>query len=180
MEKHLSPLDQFVLDFIRVLGNREYVLVSGYVSILFGRARSSEDIDLLLSAMQKDEFLELFDELDKAGFECINVERDTAFSYLLQNTAVRFSRKGSVLPNMEVKFAKSFMSLVAVKDKIRVDIGKDSLFISPIELQIAYKRECLKSDKDVEDALHLEIVFEGNISKEKLKKYEYLIEQHGC
>ena len=39
-EKYLTLLDRFVLDFIRVLEQETpYVIVSGYVAILFGRSR---------------------------------------------------------------------------------------------------------------------------------------------
>jgi len=46
--KVISELDEFVVDFIHVLEQyTEYVIVSGYVCILFGRARGTESIDIL-------------------------------------------------------------------------------------------------------------------------------------
>ena len=45
--KVVSKLDLFVIDFINILKKyMDYVIVSGYVSILFGRSRGTEDIDL--------------------------------------------------------------------------------------------------------------------------------------
>ena len=46
LEKELNDLDQFVIDFTSVLNKEHiiYVIVSGYVSILFGRNRASEDL----------------------------------------------------------------------------------------------------------------------------------------
>ena len=47
-EKELNKLDKFVIDFTSILNKLDirYVIVSGYVAILFGRNRSSEDIDI--------------------------------------------------------------------------------------------------------------------------------------
>ena len=44
-----------------------------------------------------------------------------------------------------------------------------------IESQIAYKRYILKSEKDLEDARHLEIVF-PKIDKEKVLYYKQFFE----
>lgn len=50
LNKELNDLDTFVIDFVKILDKSKikYVLVSGYVSILFGRSRSSEDIDIIV------------------------------------------------------------------------------------------------------------------------------------
>jgi hypothetical protein len=47
--RELSLLDSFVLSFTEHLAsnNIKYVIVSGYVAILFGRSRISEDVDIL-------------------------------------------------------------------------------------------------------------------------------------
>ena len=46
LDRKISDLDKFVLDFCNLL--ERYVLVSRYVSILLGRSRATEDIDLLI------------------------------------------------------------------------------------------------------------------------------------
>lgn len=180
LDRELNTLDKFVLDFTKALSNHKYVIVSGYVSILFGRSRSTEDIDLVIEPLSEKELVKLFDELISAGFECINTESENAYEYISKDTALRFARKGEVLPNMEVKFGKTPASIAALNNRISVEMKQGEIFISPIELQIAYKRLCLCSQKDLEDARHLEIIFEGKLSKEKLKNYEHLINQHGC
>ena len=44
LDKELNLLDKFVLEFVRILEKHvNYVIVSGYVAILFGRARSTEE-----------------------------------------------------------------------------------------------------------------------------------------
>ena len=49
-EKELSSLDQFVIAFTRILNKSgiKYVIISGYISILLGRTRATEDIDLFI------------------------------------------------------------------------------------------------------------------------------------
>ena len=52
--RELNKLDEFVVDFIKPL--KDYVVVSGYVSILFGRSRATEDVDLLVPKMNRQDF----------------------------------------------------------------------------------------------------------------------------
>lgn len=73
LNKELNDLDNLTLDFIRILDENKikYVLVSGYIAILFGRSRSSEDIDIIAEKISKEKFLVLWNALSK-HFECIN------------------------------------------------------------------------------------------------------------
>lgn len=49
-KKELNDLDKFVVDFTSILNKLgiNYVIVSGYVAILFGRNRTSEDVDIIM------------------------------------------------------------------------------------------------------------------------------------
>jgi len=89
--------------------------------------------------------------------------------------AVRFAVKGSSIPNFEVKFARKRLSVEALKDVLTVVTRIGKIRISSIERQIAFKRYYLKSDKDLEDAEHIERVFKGHVDKEKINKYRELI-----
>jgi hypothetical protein len=57
-------------------------------------------------------------------------------------------------------------------------LKKGDFHISPIELQIAYKENYLKSKKDLEDALHLREVFGNKIDFKKIEKYKKLIKDN--
>ena len=47
--RELSELDKLVVDFIGILEKHiKYVIISGYISILLGRARATEDIDVFI------------------------------------------------------------------------------------------------------------------------------------
>jgi len=47
------------------------------------------------------------------------------------------------------------------QDKITARFKGQTLFMTNIEAQIAYKRYIAKSEKDMADARHLELVFQG-------------------
>ena len=68
LDKIMNELDRFVVRFIRRLENHaDYVIVSGYVSLLFGRARSTEDIDIFIKILSKEKFSALYDALKRDG-----------------------------------------------------------------------------------------------------------------
>ena len=165
LNRQVNELDQFVLDFCSLL--KEYVVVSGYVSILLGRSRATEDVDLLLPAFQKEEFYVLWDSILSQRFECLNTSKKEEAFEMLPHHAIRFSRKGQPLPNMEFKIMKRSLDFYAYDNKIKVKIGNNSLYISPLEMQIAYKL-FLGSDKDIEDARHLYKFFKDKLNKEEL------------
>lgn len=165
-EKELNELDKFVIKFTKILNdlNIKYVIISGYVAILFGRSRNSEDIDIFIERLDKDKFIELWEQLIEE-FECIipkNVEE--AYSeYLLKNTAIRFAAKDKFIPYMEVKFPKNSLDEFSLEKRKEVIINNHQIFISPLELQIAYKIY-LGSEKDIEDARFLFRLFKDNLN----------------
>ncbi|HLD80070.1 MAG TPA: hypothetical protein VJA18_05930 [Candidatus Nanoarchaeia archaeon] len=96
------------------------------------------------------------------------------------NIAIRFAVKGQTIPNLEVKFPKTRLDLDAFADFIEVETEEGIIKISSLEKQIAFKKYYLGSDKDLEDARHLEEFFKEHLDKEKIKKYKELIrEEYG-
>jgi hypothetical protein len=178
LERELNELDNFVLDFVKILQKHtNYVLISGYVALLFGRSRGTEDVDLFIEKLNEDKFNELYRDLLKNGFWSINANSaKELFSMLNDKLAIRFAKKDDVIPNMEVKFVKDTLDELTMKNRIKVITNDGELFISKIELQIAYKRFVLKSEKDLEDALYLQNIF--NISEEKVNKYKLLLKEN--
>ena len=52
--KKISELDKFVIDFLEIIiKHTNYVLISGYVSILFGRSRGTEDVDIIIPKLSQ-------------------------------------------------------------------------------------------------------------------------------
>ena len=176
LKRELNKLDRFVLDFIKILEKHAgYVIVSGYVSILLGRTRATEDVDILIKEIPKDKFEKLWKELYSKGFECINTSKSDEALDMLNEIAIRFFKEKPV-PNIEFKTIKTELDKYSFENKIKAVLREGSLFISPIELQIAYKlflaadgtEEELQSDKNIEDARHLYKIFKEKLNKEEL------------
>ena len=83
--------------------------------------------------------------------------------------------EGKTIPNFEVKFAKKPLDKASFEGRIIVATQLGNVYISSLERQIAFKRYYLKSDKDIEDAKHIESLFKENIDKEKINKYKKLL-----
>ncbi len=184
LNKILNELDKFTIDFVKVLEKHsEYVIVSGYVSILLGRSRASEDVDLLIPQMSFPNFLKLFDDLISRGYECANTSDPNEAFEMWGEHAIRFYKENP-LPNIEFKKITNEIQKKALAEKISVIIRENKLFISPLELQIAYKLsimskgsiEEISSDKDFEDAKHLYDIFLEELNREELLKFMRLFE----
>ncbi|MDD3245229.1 MAG: hypothetical protein PHU47_03725 [Candidatus ainarchaeum sp.] len=174
-DKVLNQLDKLTIDFITVLDkyNIRYVLISGYVAILFGRSRNSEDIDLFVENIDFETFKKIWTDLS-IKFECVILDdvNDAFFEYLNQGLPLRFAIKNTFIPNIEVKIAKMKLDIWALKNKKEVILNNNTLLkISPLELQIPYKL-FLSSEKDIEDAKHLYNRFKNKLDQ---KLFDYFI-----
>lgn len=176
LDRELNKLDRFAMDFLKIVEKyTDYVIISGYVSILLGRTRATEDIDIYIRKISKENFFRLYQELLQNGFECINAEEpEVVFSYIDDGYAVRFYKRVPV-PNFEVKFPKKKSEEEIFEDFIIVKTPEGELKISSLERQIAFKRYFLASEKDNEDALHIEEIFKGEIDYNKVNKFKKII-----
>lgn len=167
-------MDKLVIRFTRVLDRLgvDYVIISGYIAILFGRSRNTEDVDLFISQMPPEKFTALWNALEAEGFECIiTSDPQNAYNdYLQDKLALRFAVKGTLEPNFEVKFPKTDLNRYSLENKVVVEIGRQRLNTSRMELQIAFKLY-LGSDKDIEDAVHLWELFKSHLDKKLLRAF---------
>ncbi len=182
LSKQLNDLDELVIDFIKILDRNRvnYVLVSGYISILFGRSRSSEDIDLIAERVSEKMFLKLWKEISKTFTCIIPCDPKNAYeNYLMNRTSLRFSRKGKFIPNVEFMFPKAEdLDNWALNNGKQVILNGKVIKISPIELQIPYKL-FLGSGKDIEDARHLYKLFKGKMDQKLLKQFLLKLDKKG-
>jgi len=183
LTKELNDLDNLVIDFVKLLDRNKvkYVLVSGYVSILFGRSRASEDIDIIVKKIPKRRFFVLWEDLLKKNFECIVPDNfESAYdNYLINHTSIRFAKKDRPIPNIEFMFPKAEdLDNWVLKNGRHVRLNRQVLKISPIELQIAYKL-FLASGKDIEDARHLYQLFNEYLNKKLLTKFLLKLDKKG-
>lgn len=176
-ERDLNNLDKFVFDFVSLLDS--YVLVSGYVPIINGRSRGTEEVDLLVPKMDLRDFEKLWKRLDENGFECLNTPKVEDAFEMLNEHAIRFARKGKAVPNIEFKLVDNGLGKYALENRIKLFLKDKMFWISPLELQIAYKLflasdgtdEELIQDKDIEDARHLYKLFEDKINNEEFLSF---------
>ena len=172
-QKEITILDKLVIKFIGAMGKVDYVIVSGYIAIFFGRIRGTEDIDILLNKMGIKQVKELHTRLLKSGFEPVNniENHKEAYELLSEGSSLRYAEKGTWAPNFELKFAKRPLEKLTLKSKMKVTLnGKYSMYMSPIELQVAFKL-WLGSDKDYEDARYIYNIFVGYIDIRKLNGF---------
>lgn len=179
IDRELSDLDKFVIEFTQILKKyTNYVIVSGYVAILLGRSRASEDVDVLISKIDFPTFKELYDELKRKKFYCLNVEEgEVAYSYLEDGLAIRFAKIDTVIPNIELKWEKNKFDRISLKEAIKANIKNHVIPISSLELQIAFKENVLRSPKDIEDADHMKVVAKEYIDTQLIKKYKRMLHE---
>ncbi len=172
--KLITELDTLVIDFISVLDkyNIKYVIISGYVAILFGRSRNSEDVDLFIEKINYNTFEKIWIELCN-DFECIIEDnmKDAFYEYLNQGLPLRFSKKCTFIPNMEIKTPKDELDIWSLRNRKEIRLNNNhKIYISPLELQIAYKLY-LSSEKDIEDAKHLYNRFKNKLDNKLLNYF---------
>ena len=170
--KVMTALDTFVLDFTRLLEKYvDYVVVSGYVVILFGRARGTEDIDTIIRHMDKPFFESFYQDLTHEGYYFLNPEdANGLYEMLEERLGTRIAKEDTLIPNAELKFAKDALDKYSLEERVEIIMGENHLFVSPIELQVAYKLY-LGSDKDIEDAVYLWDIFEERIDRVLLREF---------
>ena len=132
LDKEINELDILVLRFIAILEKyTDYVIISGYVAILFGRSRTTEDIDVFITEVSYERFAGLYDEIKKDGFWCLNAEKgDEIYRYLADGCSVRFAIAQQTIPNFEVKFAKKMLDKEAFRDRhcvLRRHVARDRI-----------------------------------------------------
>src|SRR3989338_2779914 len=180
MDRELSELDFFVLKICSIIEKHcNYVLISGYVAIFFGRTRTTEDVDMFIEKISKETFSALYKDLQANGFWAINADSEEELFSMLHDDklAIRFAERGKAVPNLEVKFVKDLLDVIALSEKIQTITSKGELWISSIPMQIAYKKYVLQTSKDLEDARHLQGLFD--VKDETIKNYKSLFKQYG-
>jgi len=172
-KRELSELDKFVFRFIDLLEESEtdYVIVSGYVSILLGRTRTTEDVDILIDKIEVEKFKDFYNSVYNNKMWILNeVKLDKAYSMLEDGLAIRVAEKNEVIPNIELKFTKEDLDYIAMKTRLKVLVNDKQAFISNIELQIAFKFY-LGTNKDIEDAIHLYELFKDKLDNKLMKEF---------
>ena len=171
--KERTILDTFTRDFVDVVEKHaKYAIVSGFVAIAHGRSRGTEDVDIIIERIGKDKFIKMHNDLLLAGFECIQSEYPEIIynDYLIDKTSVRYVRKGHFIPEMELKLAKDELDDYQLQTRKKLPLTGLDLYFSSIEMNLAFKEELLKSEKDIDDANHLRIVYSDVLDENEVTK----------
>ncbi len=168
-------LDEFAESFCKIIDKyAKYVVCSGFVAISHGRTRGTEDIDMIIERIPKQIFIELHNDLLKNRFICMQSDNpaDIYEMYLNKRNSIRYvwNDEGFFPPEMEIKFAKDEIDFEQLKNRTKLPLTRLNIYFSPIEDNIAFKEEFLKSDKDMEDAKHLRIIYEETIDENKINQ----------
>ena len=177
--KDRNILDQFCEEFCAIVEKHcRYIVVSGFLAIASGRTRGTEDIDMIIERLSLEKFKELFSDLTKHHFVCMqSSSAEDVYDYLKDNTSVRFTWKDKELPEMEVKFAKDTIDEYQLKNRVKLELTGLQVWFSNVNVNIAFKEELLKIPKDLEDAKHLRIVYAEQINEEEIKMVKQLIKR---
>ena len=170
--RRLSELDLFVCRVLDILTlYTPYVIVSGYVSILFGRTRSTEDVDILIPVCDVSSFLLLHDRFIEHGYEFLSAEDGCGLhSMLTSGSGIRLCEKDKFIPNIEIKFIRNESDAYSFKNRISFITNDRTFWIGPLEMQIAYKF-WLGSGKDIEDAIFIREISRDFIDEDLLREF---------
>ena len=155
MERNIDDrtlLDKFAEEFCSIINKKaKYVICSGFVAIAHGRARGTEDIDMIIERIPLKEFITVHQELKKNNFVCIQSEdpKEIYNEYLSKGDSVRYvyNSEGYFPPEMELKFPKDEIDEEQLKNRIKIPLTGVDIYFSSIESNIAFKEEYLGSDK---------------------------------
>lgn len=172
-------LDQFCIDFCKIVEQHcKYIIVSGFVAISSGRTRATEDIDMIIEKLSIEKYKRLHEDLIQAGFICVQDDLvEEIYSYLTDNTSVRYIKNNIPLPEMEIKFVKDKLDEFQIQTRIKLPLTGLDVWFSSINMNIAFKEEYLKSEKDLKDAVHLRKVYPELVNEHEINNIKKLIKE---
>ena len=84
-------------------------------------------------------------------------------------------KKGTFVPDMKIKLAKDELDEDQLKNRKKLPLTGLDVYFSTIETNIAFKEELLKSEKDIEDAKHLRLIYGKELDEGEIQRVKKLI-----
>ncbi|WP_276259553.1 hypothetical protein [Haloglomus litoreum] len=167
-----NRLDELAIEFSAILDrfSIDHVYIAGYISILAGRARSTEDVDVLIQPIDEGTAEDLAETLTEKDFWGVAMPLSSMYEMLSNGDNIWVAPEDQVTPHLEVKFVRDEFDRASLENAITARIGGETIPIGPLELQIAYKLH-LGAQKDIEDAVHLYTLFEQSLSVARLEEW---------
>ena len=172
VEREPTALDRLAVDASTVLSTLDidHAFVAGYVAILSGRSRGTEDIDVIIERLDASRAADLGDAFSEAGFWGAAMPLSDLHATLSEDANLRVARDGEVIPNVELSYAGDEFDRASLRSPTRARIGDAEIPIGPLELGIAYKLY-LGTRTDFEDALHLHAMFEEQLRTADIEEW---------
>ena len=172
IDKPPSDLDRLILEVGDILDDVGigYSVVSGYVAVLFGRSRATEDIDVITERFDEETADGLTKRLRNAGYWGSAMPLDDLHETLSDDLPVRIAEDGHRVPNVELKFVSDEYDRISLDNAISIRLGEEILRVGSLEFQIAYKLD-MGAQKDYEDALYLHEVVGPTLNRTALEEY---------
>ncbi|WP_058366830.1 hypothetical protein [Haloparvum sedimenti] len=172
VDREPNRLDELAIGFSELLDRHDidHVFVSGYVAILTGRPRSTDDIDVFIERCSEDRIAELVDALEAEAYWGPAMPLSEMYGNLAEGTNIWVAPDGEMSPHLEVKFPGDEFDRASLANAITAHVGGETVPIGPLELQVAYKL-ALGSRKDLEDAAHLYALFGETLSRARLETW---------
>jgi hypothetical protein len=177
IDRELSEFDRRAFAFFDLLDDVgiDYLVVSGYLLLLTGRQRMTEDVDLILSIQTTDRFDELATRLGEEGYVANPPPLDRLPEFIEEGHVGVHAEEARV-PTFDISLGDTQIERDAFADSLSVEVGGKTLQVTPFEQQIAYKLSMLydptdHTAMDFLDALHLYRVFEEHIDMNSLRNY---------
>jgi hypothetical protein len=172
VDRDPNRLDELAAGFSAVLSRLDidHVFVAGYVAILAGRSRSTEDIDVFIERCSAERIDELVAELENEGYWGPAMPLSETHGNLSNGTNIWIAPDGEMTPHLDVKFPSDEFDDASLANAVDAHVGGHTIPIGPLELQIAYKLS-LGGRTDLEDAAHLYTVFGETLSRARLETW---------
>ena len=172
VDREPNGFDELAIEFSEIASQHDidHVFVAGYVAILTGRSRATEDIDVFIEPCSESEIDALVDELEAADYWGPAMPLAEMYDNLSSGTNIWVAPDGEMSPRLEVKFPGDEFDRASLSNAISATIDGDTIPIGPLELQIAYKL-ALGGRTDLEDAAHLYTLFGETLSTARLEDW---------
>ena len=121
-----------VLDTVGI----EYSVVSGYVAVLFGRSRATEDIGVITERFDDGTADELAKRLREAGHWGSAMPLDDLHETLADDLPARIAEEGPRIPNVELKFASDESDRISLDNAISVRLGGETLRVGSLSSRL--------------------------------------------
>jgi hypothetical protein len=172
VERSANELDELAIAFSEMLSQLDidHVFIAGYVAILTGRARATDDIDVLIERLPESDIGDLVETLEANDYWGPAMPLEEMYDNLSSDTNIWVAPDDQMTPHLEVKFPTDEFDRASLAHAIDAHIADATIPIGPLELQIAYKLY-LGSRTDFEDAAHLYTLFRESLRSERLESW---------